>query len=258
MAKKQENIVIIGTGKLAQHLGLQLMRSGHKIKSVWGRDISKAKKLAKIFETTTIPSLEKFPQECLALVCVSDGAIVEVISELHKDVKVAYTSGSIRLEDITDRPNLGVFYPLQSFSEDRNVNISVVPFLIEATNNEFQGDLKRLAKSLSSKVIIANSEDRFNLHISAVMVNNFTNYIYYLAQKHLNEHNLDFNLLKPLIRETINKLDELTPLEAQTGPAVRGDKKIIEKHLNAISSPETKQVYSLFSELIDKEINYEL
>ena len=255
MARKQEHIVIIGTGKVAQHLGLQLMRSGHKIRNVWGRDISKAKRLAKLFETTTIPYLDKFPKDCLALVCVTDDAIEEVISELHRDIKVAYTSGSVRLEDLADRPNLGVFYPLQSFSDNRNVNISIVPFLIEATKNEFQEDLKRLAKSLSSKVIIANSEVRFNTHIAAVMVNNFTNFIYHQAQQHLNENKIDFNLLKPLIRETINKLDELTPLEAQTGPAVRGDKNIIEKHINSISSSETKQVYRLLSELIEKEIN---
>lgn len=255
MAKKKEHIVIIGTGKVAQHLGIQLIRSGHKIKHVWGRDISKAKSLAKLFETTTIPSLDKFPKEYLALVCVTDDAIEEVISELPKDVKVAYTSGSVRLEDVADRPNIGVFYPLQSFSEERNVNISIVPFLIEATQNEFQDDLKRLAKTLSSKVIIANSQVRFNTHIAAVMVNNFTNFIYHLAQEHLDENKIDFNLLKPLMRETINKLDELTPLEAQTGPAVRGDKNIIEKHINAISKPETKQVYRLLSELIYKEIN---
>jgi predicted short-subunit dehydrogenase-like oxidoreductase (DUF2520 family) len=255
MAKRQEHIVIIGTGKVAQHLGLHLMRSGHKIKNVWGRDISKAKKLAKLFETTTIPSLDKFPVECLALVCVTDDAIEEVISELHTDVKVAYTSGSVRLEDITDRKNLGVFYPLQSFSENRNVDISVVPFLIEGTNEEFEATLKRLAKTMSSKVTVANSQDRFNTHIAAVMVNNFTNFIYHLAQQHLNETKIDFDLLKPLIKETVSKLNELTPLEAQTGPAVRGDKNIIEKHINSISSPETKQVYRLFSELIEKEIN---
>ena len=255
MAKKQEHIVIIGTGKVAHHLGLQLIRSGHKIKNVWGRDISEAKRLAKLFETNTIPSLDKFPKECMALVCVSDGAISEVVLQLHKDIKVAYTSGSIRIEDLPSRPYLGVFYPLQTFSHDRNVDISIVPFLVEATNIEFQDDLKRLGKSLSNKVIVANSEDRFNIHISAVMVNNFTNFIYHLAQENLNEHNLDFDLLKPLIKETINKLDYLSAKEAQTGPAVRGDKNIIEKHLNSITNPETKQVYRLFSELIEKEIN---
>ncbi|PWH81585.1 Rossmann-like and DUF2520 domain-containing protein [Brumimicrobium oceani] len=255
MTKKKEHIVIIGTGKVAQHLGLQLIRSGHKIKYVWGRNISKAKRLAKLFETNTLPSLEQLPKEYLALVCVSDDAIKEVVSQLPKEVKVAYTSGSVKLEDIADRPDIGVFYPLQSFSEERNINISIVPFLIEATQIEFQDDLKRLAKSLSSKVIIADSQVRFNTHIAAVMVNNFTNFLYHLAQEHLNENKIDFNLLKPLMRETINKLDELTPIEAQTGPAVRGDKKIIEKHINALSNPETKQVYRLLSELIHKEIN---
>ncbi len=255
MTEKQEHIAIIGTGKVAHHLGIQLKLSGHKIKNIWGRNEIKAKKLAELLETTTLSSLSDFPKNCLALICISDFAIGEVIAKLPKNIKIAYTSGSIKIEDLPHRENLGVFYPLQTFSQDKSVDISIVPFLIEATNKEFQTDLKRLAETLSSKVLIANSEDRYNTHIAAVMVNNFTNFLYHLAQKHLNEHKLDFDLLKPLIKETVNKLDSLSPLAAQTGPAARGDKNIIEKHLNSITNPETKKLYRLFSELIEKEIN---
>lgn len=255
MTKKQEHIVIIGTGKVAHHLGLQLMKNGHLIKSVWGRDQNKAKDLAKTFESTAISSLKDFPTGCLALICVSDFAISEVILQLPLETKIAYTSGSIRIEDLPDRRYLGVFYPLQTFSEEKAVNISVVPFLIEATEITFQDELKSLAETLSSKVIIANSQDRYNTHIAAVMVNNFTNFLYHLANQHLTQHHLDFDLLKPLIKETVEKLDTLTPLSAQTGPAARGDKNIIEKHINSITNPETKELYRLFSKLIDKEIN---
>ncbi|HLV42729.1 MAG TPA: Rossmann-like and DUF2520 domain-containing protein [Brumimicrobium sp.] len=254
MIKKQLHIFIIGTGKVAHHLGLELKNKGHEIDGVWGRTKNKAKELAVALKTSTVDSLESLPQNSLALICVADGAISNVISQLPNTIKIAYTSGSIRIEDLPKKKNLGVFYPLQSFSQDKSVDISTVPFLIEANTKAFETELKTLAETLSSKVLIANSQDRYNTHIAAVMVNNFTNFLYYLAQEHLNEHNLDFNLLMPLIKETVSKLDTLTPIEAQTGPATRGDKNIIQKHLNSITRPETKQLYQLFSELIEKEI----
>ncbi|HLW30006.1 MAG TPA: Rossmann-like and DUF2520 domain-containing protein [Brumimicrobium sp.] len=254
MIKKQLHIVIIGTGKVAHHLGLELKRIGYTIESIWGRNENKAEELSKTLNTKVLSNLDRLPSYSLALICVSDGAISEVISQIQKDIKVAYTSGSVRIEDLPKRENLGVFYPLQSFSNDKEVDISTVPFLIEATSEPFEIELKELAESLSTKVILANSEDRYNTHIAAVIVNNFTNFLYHLAEEHLKEHNLDFDLLKPLIKETVSKLDELSPIEAQTGPATRGDKNIIQKHLDDISRPETKKIYQLFSQLIEKEI----
>jgi len=255
MTKKQEHIVIIGTGKVAYQLGLQLKKNGHHIKYIWGRDSNKAKHLSNLLDSKVLPSLKETPSDHLSLVCVSDFAIEEVISQLPLNTKIAYTSGSIKIEDLPFRKYLGVFYPLQTFSQNKNIDISVVPFLIEANEIEFQNELKKLAETLSSKVIIANSQDRYNTHIGAVMVNNFTNFLYHLAQQHLNEHNLDFDLLKPLIKETAEKLNTLTPIAAQTGPAARGDKNIIEQHINSITNTETKKLYQLFSALIEKEIN---
>ena len=254
MVKNQLHIVIIGTGKVAHHLGLELKQKGHIIDGVWGRNQTKAKALSVALNTATIGSLNDLPEDSLALICVADGAISNVVSQIQNNIKIAYTSGSIRIEDLPIKKNLGVFYPLQTFSQDKSVDISVVPFLIEATTKEFETELKLLAETLSTKVIIANSQDRYNTHIAAVMVNNFTNFLYHLAEEHLKEHNLDFDLLMPLIKETVSKLDTLSPLEAQTGPATRGDKVIIQKHLDSITRPETKQLYQLFSELIEKEI----
>ncbi|HZH87278.1 MAG TPA: DUF2520 domain-containing protein [Brumimicrobium sp.] len=248
------HIVIIGTGKVAHHLGLELKRKGHTIDFVWGRNSVGAKELSIVLDAKELSNLSAIPKNSLALVCVSDGAISDVISQIEGTIKVAYTSGSVRIEDLPTRAYLGVFYPLQSFSKNKKVDLSTVPFLIESASTVFEAELKQLAESLSSKVIIANSQDRYNIHIAAVMVNNFTNFLYHLAEQHLKEHRLDFDLLKPLIRETVNKLDELSPLEAQTGPATRGDQSIIQKHLDSITQPETKQLYQLFSELIEKEI----
>src|SRR5690554_3485682 len=253
-AKEQIHIIIVGTGRVAHHLGSKLKSVGHSIDAVWGRNTAKAESLSKTLKTESLPDLNDIPKDCLALICVSDGAIADVISKIQNDIKVAYTSGSIRIEDLPKRENLGVFYPLQSFSKNKAFDFSSVPFLIEANSASFETELKNLAKDISSNVISANSQDRYNTHIAAVMVNNFTNFLYHLAEEHLKEHHLNFDLLKPLIKETVNKLDELSPLEAQTGPAARGDQKIIQNHLNSITRPETKQVYQLLSTLIEKEI----
>src|SRR5690554_2410270 len=170
MTKKQEHIVIIGNGKVAHHLGLQLKNNGNNIKGVWARNKVGAKNLSNLLETEVISSLIDFPKRSLAIICVADHAIAEIVNQLAPNIKIAYTSGSVRIEDLPPRVYLGVFYPLQTFSQEKEVDISIVPFLIEATDKDFQNELQELAKTLSSRVIIANSEDRYNTHIAAVMV----------------------------------------------------------------------------------------
>ncbi|MFA5575281.1 MAG: Rossmann-like and DUF2520 domain-containing protein [Brumimicrobium sp.] len=251
---KLKNIIIIGTGKVAQQLGSAIAKGNVNIVGVWGRTSENAEKLAQSLNTLYFTKLSEISIDCLALICVSDGAIEEVLSQIPEDIKVAYTSGSVKLTDLPERENIGVFYPLQTFSEGSNVNINEVPFLIEANNQNFEKELQILASSISETVLIANSADRYNIHIAAVMVNNFTNFLYYLASEHLSDHDLDFDLLRPLIKETVNKLEYISPLNAQTGPAVRGDIKVINSHINSLNSPDVKELYKLFSNMIMKTI----
>lgn len=255
MLTDKKEIVICGTGKVAYHLGSYLNQIGHDLLGVWGRDVEKCAELSKKLHTSVISDLFNLSNTSIVIVCVSDIAISKVLSSIPKHVKIAYTSGSIKLEDLPARENLGVFYPLQTFSEEKEVDISKVPFLIEATNPIFEQELIGLAQTLSDNVQKTNSRERFLIHVGAVMVNNFTNFLYYLAEKHLKEHELDFKVLKPLIMETAEKLQTLTPREAQTGPAVRGDNKIIEQHIQSISDADTRELYKLMSELIIKEFN---
>lgn len=255
MAKKEREIIILGTGKVAHQLGLQLSQVGHAISGVWGRTSKKAEHLSKKLKSKQLTSLKNISNEAIVLICVADSAIEKLLNEIPENCKIAYTSGSVRLEDLPTRKYLGVFYPLQTFSHGSKVDISKVPFLIESKNKAFEKELFSLAQSLSKKVKLANSKDRYDIHIAAVMVNNFTNYIYHLADKHLQERELSFDLLKPLMLETVNKLENLTPREAQTGPAVRGDQQIIEKHIASISDEKTKEVYKMLSELITQEMN---
>lgn len=253
--KEGFHITVIGTGKVALQIGMQLRKAGHTIDNIWGRNEENAKNLASKLAVTTIDNLSDIKENSLALICVSDTAINNVLQNIPSSIKVAYTSGSIRIKDLKSREYLGVFYPLQTFSPTRTINISEVPFLIEASNKEFENELFTLASTLSESVVLANSEDRYNTHIAAVMVNNFTNFLFHLAKKQLDSKNLDFSILKPLIKETVAKLEDLTPIQAQTGPAARGDKKVIENHIATIADPKTKELYRLMSELIYKEIN---
>lgn len=255
MKNENKKIVIVGAGKVAHQIGKQLSLKGHTITGLWNRNQERTEELAKELSTQTIKDLKDLPTDSLAIICVSDGAIAEVIKQIPPTIKVAYTSGSVGLPDLPERVKLGVFYPLQTFSLTSQPDISKVPFLIEATNKEFENELVELANTISETVLLANSTDRFNTHIAAVMVNNFTNFLYLLAEKHLTEHQLDFKILKPLIQETVSKLEHLSPKEAQTGPAVRGDNKVIDNHINALSDPDSKELYQLFSELIKKEFN---
>src|SRR5690606_18219747 len=91
--------------------------------------------------------------------------------------------------------------------------------------------LEELAGSLSKRVFQCDSKQRLSLHTAAVFACNFTNHFYAIAADILNKHGLDFDLIRPLILETAQKVMENQPKEVQTGPAVRNDIRTMEKHL---------------------------
>lgn len=252
------NIIILGTGKVAQQIGMYFHQLKFPVKGVWGRNQEKAEILAKKIETKSLKELPKNDTSSLLLICVSDNAIPDLIQKLSPQSKIAYTSGSVKLEDLPPYENLGVFYPLQSFSEGRNLDFEEIPFLIEAKKEKYAQELVSLAQKISKNVRIADSRERYLIHIAAVMVNNFTNYLMIMAEEHLKEHHLDFSILRPLIKETVHKLDVLSPHEAQTGPALRGDWNIIQKHMETLSNPDSKELYQTFSKLIEKEFKDDL
>jgi len=155
------------------------------------------------------------------------------------------------LSALPQKSHLGVFYPLQTFSKHLDINLSKVPFLIEAQSEKFQSELMQLASMISEKVIYANSEDRLHYHISAVFVNNFVNHLFALGKAHSDEHGLDWEVLKPLIHETVAKINSLDPLAAQTGPAVRNDQDTIHRHMGELSGIP-KEVYALITQSIQQ------
>ena len=244
-----ETVSLIGFGNVGSHLAKHLEKSGVNISHVYNRNVQANEKIATSTKAIITNKISTLPKDQLVLICVSDSAIPEIVEQIHIDTPIAYTSGSIAIETLPKRKNIGVFYPLQTFSKDRAIDLSQVPFLIEASNNEFGNQLYNLASMLSNSVSYANSQKRKELHLAAVWVNNFTNHIVHLAQKYTKENNVDFSLLVPLLKETIDKLDYLTARDAQTGPARRGDTSIIKEHISKLQGTEL-ELYKLISKSI--------
>ena len=144
------------------------------------------------------------------------------------------------------------FILLQTFSKNREVNMSAVPICLEAHHESDIKILEKLAATVSEKVYQVDSERRKALHLAAVFVNNFTNHLYHIGQKICEDSKLPTSILQPLIQETVGKIEQLSPRDAQTGPARRGDDETIKKHLEQLDSSEYKEIYRVMSESIGK------
>ncbi len=248
MKKKIESIVFIGAGNVANHLAIEL--SKHiLIKGILSKNHASSKILADRLQTNFISKIEDIPECDLILICTNDSAINSIEKELPLHFNVAYTSGSVELNRETKRENFGVFYPLQTFSKSRKIDLSIIPFLIEATNDPFQENLFELAQIISNSVSIVSSDERKHLHISAIFINNFTNHLAEIAQEYTLQQNLKWEYLLPLIQETAAKIIAIGPKNAQTGPAKRNDQLIINEHLSMLEG-FPKDIYKLLSESI--------
>lgn len=259
--KTGKQIVLIGAGNLATQLGLALHKAGFDIIQVYSRTEVSAKTLAQhIGATFTTNLTEIAPTADLYIYALKDDVLEEVINTvpitngLH-----VHTSGSIKMSLFSkNQKNFGVFYPFQTFSKTKLVDFSEVPFLITANSDESIENLKVIANELSHRIFVVNDEDRSFVHLSGVFACNFTNYLYTIAEQLLAERNLPFDILMPLITETVNKLKTLSPTEAQTGPAQRGDQLVITKQIQLLAqNPEWQKVYQLLTENIEptKPIN---
>ncbi|MBA4410004.1 MAG: F420-dependent NADP oxidoreductase [Bacteroidota bacterium] len=250
-----ENVVIIGSGNLATQLALALIEKGIRVKQVYSRSVESARLLAeKVNASFTNDLSQLIPEADLYVIAVKDSAIQEVLENLSLDENqlIVHTAGSVPmniLEGFTH--NYGVFYPLQTFSKSRKVDFSDIPVCIEANHPSSLLKLEKLGERISNTVNQINSDERKTLHLAAVFTNNFVNHFYAIGAEILQVKKLDFDLLKPLIRETAAKIENIHPLEAQTGPAKRNDKTIIGPHLKMLQDkPEYQKIYSFVTESI--------
>lgn len=255
-------IVLLGAGKVAAAMGARLVETGHSIEAVWSRTSEAAHALAANLQSVGTSVYDELPTQAdLYLVVVPDHAIGEVAESLAKVVSneslVAHTSGATPAGILQPHfQRYGVFYPLQSFSPGRQVDFSKVPLCVDSSLEADLPRLQKLALTLSEKVFQVSDEQRLQLHLAAVFVNNFTNYIQFIGQELVQEHDLPGELLLPLLQETIDKLHTLSPSEAQTGPALRHDQSTIDRHLALLQNyPHWQRLYLLLTEGIQKDLS---
>ncbi len=252
-----QKITIIGTGNLAWHLAPALESAGHVINEIYGRSEDKALQITEnLYNPAVAESLDfSSSASSLFIIAVSDNAIESVASEIVLPDKalIVHTSGTVPMSilELTALDNTGVFYPLQTFSKDRKVKFSEAPMLIEANNEYAHEILEKIASSISPNVKTVNSEDRLSIHLAAVFANNYTNHMMAIASQVMDNNELDFELLEPLIRETIEKALDQRPSDAQTGPAIREDNETMERHLENLSfNSDFQELYRLISKSI--------
>lgn len=250
-------VCIIGSGNVAQHLivaFLKAQNNGSTIKLVQVYSRQKEKLSHLLHSDKITDNYASLKEADLYIIAVSDDAIGNVSAQLpFKNQLVAHTSGSIALAELDNRNRKAVFYPLQTFSKNKVINFKEVPICLESQNpNDFQL-IEKVAKTISDTVYTINSEQRKALHVAAVFVNNFVNHLYQIGNDICNENQVPFEILKPLIQETANKIRTLSPKEGQTGPAKRKDMHTINSHLEFIKNENYKKIYELLTQSIQTD-----
>lgn len=254
-------IVFIGAGNLATRLSLAIEAGGkHEIVQIYSRTEPSAKALAGLLHCNWTTSFQNVDNAAdLYIFALKDDALAEAISWIAPNAGLwVHTAGSVEMTVFKGHvERYGVLYPLQTFSKKREVDFEHIPFILEATSKKDEDILYYLASSLSRVVRFYKSDQRIYLHLAAVFACNFTNHMYDIATTILQEQGIPGNLLLPLIDETAAKVHEMTPREAQTGPAVRYDVKVIEKHLALLTDEAHRDLYERISQNIHKETKHE-
>jgi predicted short-subunit dehydrogenase-like oxidoreductase (DUF2520 family) len=250
----KENIVMIGSGNVADYLACSLSGSGHSIDMVYSRTQNNAQKLAEKVNAGWTDKIEEIDSDAgIWIFALTDTATVEKVKNISfRNALLLHTAGSLPINLFSGHAtDYGVLYPLQTFSRHQDPGISSVPLCIESNTARGLARIKQLAEGISSMVREVNSEERLWLHAGAVFACNFANHMYSLASDILARTSISFEIFHPLILETARKAAELNPQEAQTGPAQRNDLIIIKKHMDLLSfSPEIKNIYKQLTESI--------
>jgi predicted short-subunit dehydrogenase-like oxidoreductase (DUF2520 family) len=246
-------IVLIGAGNVANQLGSLIEKGGHEIIQLYNRSKPAGVKLSKKLNcpfTSSIPSINGTAD--LYIVSIKDDVIGEFCAKLlFRPRLIVHTSGSCGIDVFPKSFNCGVLYPVQTFSKNLSRTPEKIPFCIEAGNETALKTIKLLVKSINQPCYEIDSVKREKIHLAAVMVNNFTNHLFTLSEHYLEQENLPFGILMPLIKETTEKLQHSRPDKIQTGPAMRGDTAIIKKHLQLLDKhAELKKLYELFTKSI--------
>ena len=246
-------INLIGGGNVATHLAQAFTRAGHEVVGVVCRDMTHAKALADPIGALAINNIADLPPADVAIIAVPDNAIADVALQLSESgvcLVVAHTSGATPISALEPNLHRGVFYPCQTFTKADSIDVKQIPFLIEGSDDESYAVLYQLAKSISQKVTSCDGSQRALLHVAAVFGSNFANHLLLNAKDFMERAGLPFDTLRPLMEQTVAKAFEIGPLEAQTGPARRGDSKTMEHHETLIDNELQKKIYKLLTQSI--------
>jgi predicted short-subunit dehydrogenase-like oxidoreductase (DUF2520 family) len=243
-------VVLLGSGNVAQHL-IEVMKNAPTIDlvQVFARNPNQLNQL--LPSSKIVSDYKKITAADVYIISVSDNAIAEVSGKLPFENRlVVHTSGSSDLSVLDNKNRKGVFYPLQTFTKGKKIDFTPIPICLETENEQDYQLLENLGNCISKKVFQINSEQRKSLHVAAVFVCNFVNHLYQIGNEICEANQIPFEVLHPLIQETAQKILELTPKEAQTGPALRNDTKTIQKHLDFLSDENYKTIYKLLTQSI--------
>ncbi|WP_435131852.1 Rossmann-like and DUF2520 domain-containing protein [Formosa sp. A9] len=244
------SVVLLGAGNVATHLYKAFKSSDSVTVSQWyNRHLSSISTYQN--EVAITDTLSELKPADIYIIAVSDDAVAQISEALpFKDRLVVHTAGAVSAYDLSKNNRRGVLYPLQSFTKDAEMDFKNVPLCLETLDKADFKILKDLAEAIGSPSYKISSEQRKRLHLAAVFANNFTNQLYRITHEITEDNLIDFDILRPLILETAKKVQHMSPYMAQTGPAVRRDKKTIKKHLKLIENPHHKAIYQLLTDSI--------
>ena len=243
-------IILLGAGNVGHHLS-RAFNNSNKIDLVQWYTREKNSIISSSLNIEIIDDLAKIKSADIYIISISDSYVGNLSKKLNLSNKlIVHTSGSLDFTVLDNKNRRGVFYPLQTFSKNKELEISKVPICIEAENSNDLILLEQVSKYINCKSYKINYEERKTLHLAAIFSNNFVNHMFTIAKEILENKNLDFNILKPLINETVDKIHKLDPENVQTGPAIRNDSEIIITHIKALKKQEHKKIYELMTKLI--------
>lgn len=246
MTKKR--VVILGSGNVATCYALAL-RDKCDIVQIYSRTLANAQELAEEVGCEAIDNLQDLSLDAdVYIVAVNDDAITSVCNNVIDNGAIwVHTSGSTPINVIEHSCcRYGVMWPMQSLSKSHPADMSKVHIFVEGSDIEVCHELKELASLMTVNVHEVSSRERILLHVASVFACNFANHMFTLSSEVLDEAGIPFDAMLPLIKTTVEKLNHMTPQESQTGPAARGDIRIIEKHLSSLNG-DKREIYKLLS-----------
>lgn len=244
-------IGIVGMGNVGVHFLQRLIDLGYSHVTVYSRSGNNLPASMNVKDVQFTNDFKEFIDFDLVFCAVNDNTMLEMIQLVSKYAPVVSVSGTVNLNHLETKYPVGTFYPLQSFKSDQSIHWEGLPLFIEAQDPEFNTFLMKLAKEFSGNAIQLSEDKRQYLHVAAVFANNFTNHIIDLAAHYCNEHQIEFDWLKPLINQTMEKIQTNNPHDIMTGPAVRNDQSTIKKHLELLE-PDQKTIYQTLTKSIIK------